>query len=415
MSQINFTQRQLQNLPTPLGKRTLIRDNKVAGLGLMVTPSGHKSYFWFRKIGARPQWKSLGSLADVSVENARGEASKLNVAFQAWKAKGFEGPSPLEKRDEPTFEMAFNDYVEKKLRDRTRAVETAKWILRKYCPWLKSRKLSMIRKQDMRDLHSKVGEENGRHSANRVLQLVKTVFNWSIKEEIWTGGNPASGISFFPEASRTRFLQPSEFPKFRKALDTEGNVDLKDFILLAVYCGARRSNLLAMKWEEIDFSRGLLNIPVSKNGQPLCVPLVKEALDILKERRRNASSGTWVFPSSTSESGHLVEVKRAWGQFRKRAGTPDLRVHDLRRTLGSWEAGLGTSLPIIGASLGHKSLEATQVYAKLNVQPVREAIRGAVTAMIAAGKKKAPRALPMPKATIPQGGQQSSQSPAGPT
>jgi len=63
----------------------------------------------------------------------------------------------------------------------------------------------------------------------------------------------------------------------------------------------------------------------------------------------------------------------------------DLRLHDLRRTLGSWQAATGASLPIIGKSLGHKSLAATQIYARLNLDPVRASINKATDAMLTAG------------------------------
>jgi integrase len=62
-------------------------------------------------------------------------------------------------------------------------------------------------------------------------------------------------------------------------------------------------------------------------------------------------------------------------------------MHDLRRTLGSWQAAAGASLPIIGKSLGHKSLRATQVYARLNLDPVRTSVNQAVSAMVLAANK----------------------------
>jgi integrase len=63
-----------------------------------------------------------------------------------------------------------------------------------------------------------------------------------------------------------------------------------------------------------------------------------------------------------------------------------LRIHDLRRTLGSWQAALGTSLPIIGKSLGHQSLEATQIYSRLELDPVRQSVERAGAALLAAGR-----------------------------
>jgi integrase len=77
-------------------------------------------------------------------------------------------------------------------------------------------------------------------------------------------------------------------------------------------------------------------------------------------------------------------VKSAWGRITKRAGLDDVRPHDLRRTLGSWQAAAGVSLPVIGKSLGHKNQATTAIYARLNLDPVRAAVDTAAAAMLAA-------------------------------
>src|SRR5260370_37908396 len=99
---------------------------------------------------------------------------------------------------------------------------------------------------------------------------------------------------------------------------------------------------------------------MTKNGEPHVAPLTPEATKILADRQRARKSDEWVFPSSTSRSKHLENPKRAWAQFRKRAGIADVHLHDLRRTLGSWQAGAGVSLLTIGKTLGHQSAEGTR-------------------------------------------------------
>jgi integrase len=91
-----------------------------------------------------------------------------------------------------------------------------------------------------------------------------------------------------------------------------------------------------------------------------------------------------VFPGR-GRSGHVMEPKSAWKRILKRAELADLRLHDLRRTLGSWQAATGASLPIIGKSLGHNSLQATKIYAQLDLDPVRAAVTQATDAMLLAG------------------------------
>ncbi len=123
-----------------------------------------------------------------------------------------------------------------------------------------------------------------------------------------------------------------------------------------------------MRWEQVSFERATWRIPDTKNGDPLTVPLVPEAVEILNARGPQATG--WVFPAE-SKVGHMTPPKKRWRALLQRAEIDDLRVHDLRRSLGSWQAITGASLTIIGKSLGHKSVEATKIYAHLDVDPVR--------------------------------------------
>jgi integrase len=121
-------------------------------------------------------------------------------------------------------------------------------------------------------------------------------------------------------------------------------------------------------------------IPDTKNGEPLVVQLPEAAIKILVDRTQN---GPWVFPGS-GKTGHMVSPKKAVSSLFGRAGIQGLRIHDLRRTLGSWQAMTGASLAIIGKSLGHKSVQATQIYARLSADPVRASVERAVGAIIEA-------------------------------
>lgn len=78
----------------------------------------------------------------------------------------------------------------------------------------------------------------------------------------------------------------------------------------------------------------------------------------------------------------MQDPKKAWKRVLDRAGIKDLRLHDIRRTLGSYQAITGASLNIIGKSLGHKTVAATQIYARLNDDPVRDSMQTAVTKML---------------------------------
>lgn len=125
----------------------------------------------------------------------------------------------------------------------------------------------------------------------------------------------------------------------------------------------------------------------TKNGQPQIVPLSDEVIEVLKSRQTLSSNSSYVFPGS-GRFGHLIEPKKGWLRILEQAGIKNLRLHDLRRTLGSWQAKTGASLAIIGKSLNHKSPLATAIYARLDLDPVRASIEKATHAMLeAAGLK----------------------------
>ena len=162
----------------------------------------------------------------------------------------------------------------------------------------------------------------------------------------------------------------------------EHNDKIRDYITFALLTGARKSNVLAMRWDQINLNRREWRIPRTKNETPQIVTLTEEAAFLLQQRKATATND-FVFPG-TGRTGHLTEPKKGWGRILKQAGIADLRIHDLRRTLGSWQARTGASLAIIGKSLNHKSPQATAIYARLDLDPVRASVEKATKAMFEA-------------------------------
>jgi len=266
----------------------------------------------------------------------------------------------------------------------------------------------------MATIHHEIGQHR-KYAADRLRDIVRAMFNFAHKQGLFNGENPGKIDSYHHE-SRTRFLQPQELARLFQALRS-APPDLRDFVNLSLWTGARKSDVLAMRWEQVSLADNRWEIPNPKSRTPYAVALTPETIHILKERRRRAGDGPWVFPSrgkkpaasngsasdepaAKADGGHLVNVKRGWGVLLDNANIRDLRIHDLRRTLGSWQAATGTSLPIIGKSLGHSTPQATQVYARLDLDPVRESVMTATRAMIAAAaKNKTKKRKALPPAT----------------
>lgn len=385
-NKINFTKAALDGLNLPeQGKRAYYYDTKTRGLGISITSAGAKSFIVYRWLHGKPERVTLGRYPDMSIEQARGKAAAVNAAI-------FQGENPADKsradRAEMTLDNLKDEYLSR-CADFNKRPDKPRNNYRLYLAQWGKRKLSSIRPHEVQALHAKIGRENGKVTANIALKLLHVMFNKAINEwRIWKGDNPAHGIKKFPEKSRDRFLQADELPKFLQAVEAEPNDTIRDYILMSLLTGARKANVLAMRWEEISFERCEWRIPDTKNGTPQTVPLMLEAIEILRARLERYGSAYYVFPG-IGRTGHLAEPKKGWDRILKTAGIAELRIHDLRRTLGSWQARTGASLTIIGKSLNHKSPMTTSIYARLDLDPVRASMEKATSAMLAAGVKPA--------------------------
>ena len=377
-------------IPPPAGRRLYYRDTELKGLILQHTGTGTLTFYLYRWVQGKPERMPLGRWPDMTVEEARTQAR-----IKLGQIANNHNPNDDVRayKEEMTFGELFDLYLSGHAKPHKRSWQTDEANYNRYLtPW-KGLKLSAITRPEVAKLHTKIGKENGHYAANRVLALVSSIFNkapnWG-----WTGGNPAKGVVRFKEESRDRFLQPNELKPFFEAVEAYPNPSIRDYILLSLLTGARRSNILAMRWSDVDLINATWRIPLTKNGTPQVVPLVAEAITILKERHTGSTS-EWVFPSDREQTktGHLVEPKKAWAKILQDAKLEDLQLHDLRRSLGSWQAMTGASLSVIGKSLNHKNVSTTAIYARLNIDPVREAMGKAVGTMLELGKGKRGQAV----------------------
>jgi integrase len=374
----NFTKKALDTLVMPeTGKRFYFYDTKVRGLELMITEQGSKSFKVYRKCNGKPVRVTLGKYSEMSIENARNEAQRVITEMINGKNRNEE---KKKIRAEITFGEIFEMFMEKYSKIYKKSWKYDEREVNRFLKHWFKRKVSDISKQEIQLLHEKIRKESGLYQANRLLERIKVIYNKAI-EWGWEGANPTQGIKKFKEKSRDRFLHPDELPRFFESLDMEENEAIREYIYISLFTGARKSNVLAMRREDVHFDRREWLVPETKNGDSLRVHLIGTVIDILKCRAEKYGQKKWVF-EGTGKSGHLVEPKSGWKRILERAGIKDLRIHDLRRTLGSWQAITGANSFMIGQSLGHKSAQSTAVYARLNIDPVRDSVEKATQAIL---------------------------------
>ena len=383
---VNFTVRSIQDSSCSPGKgRIWIYDTKQAGLCLMVTATGKKNFYLYRKVSGRPQRIRLGAFPEIGVEQARNLASRHAGSIA-------KGENPMAAKREARVQgmnlgQLWDWFLESWAKPRKRSWHDDELRYNGHLKAWASRRLSDITLADVSSLHRKVAKATSGATANRVLALLSTMFNKG-RQIGWTQPNPCKGVEKFAETSRERFLSADELPRFMAALDAdETHPDWRDYFKIALLTGARRSNVLSMRWEELDLDAARWNVSAakSKNKAAMPIALSSHVVEILR-RRKNA--GEWVFPSF-GPTGHLTSPDEPWRILCERAKVSGVRIHDLRRTFGSWQAAAGSSLAIIGKTLGHKSVQATAIYARMNLDPVRESVNAVTAAIVAAAGKTA--------------------------
>lgn len=396
-----FSESNLTKAANDTGKRLILFDTKRPGLALRISPTGTKTFCymaWDQKRG-RSVDITIGGFPKMRLKDARDKAVELSGLLS--DGADLRGQVQAD-RQEPTLTDAFERWVKKKSsRGRTSHTSDRLRYNKHIRPIFGTRRVSDITTKQLEHWFLSLPKKSGisTTSANRILVIIRTIYN----QELSSYPNPCNGISLYQEESRDRFLRPAELPVFFTELDSRETPHyLRDFVYLALYTGARKSNLLGMRWADIDFDLGVWTIPASqsKNRATMTLPLIPATLEILERRWRENQGldrpSTFVFPTLIqSKSGHLADIRDSWGALLKRAGIDDFRMHDLRRSLGSWQTITGASTAVVGKSLGHKSQQATAIYSRMHLDPVRQSIERAVEAM----RKIEPKVVPLKSAT----------------
>jgi integrase len=241
--------------------------------------------------------------------------------------------------------------------------------------------------------------KGGEGTASKTTVLLGAILQFAVNRGL-RPDNPARGVKKYRSQHRERFLSIKEIAKlgevlsqaeadFRTAEERAGpgqprksgrkgesdppsgeNPFAVAAIRLLMLTGCRKSEILSLCWDWIDFERAALRLPDSKTGAKV-VALGAPALELLNGLPR-IEENPYVFPSAVG-NGHFVGLQKVWARVRERAGLSDVRLHDLRHSFASVGAAIGDSLYIIGKLLGHKQSVTTQRYAHLADDPLRAA------------------------------------------
>lgn len=369
---MQLTKREVDKLSRNPETTVFYWDDELPGFGLRITTNGIRSYVLRYRLGKVQKWVTVGRHGVLTPDEARKLAGKMLLRIN-------EGEPPRTPVVVPKEIVKVKDlaklFIEKHVDLHTKA-STAK----EYKRMLNKVILPELGESDIFTI-DRAGVEAFQanhaatiYSANRYLAVLSKMFNlaeeWKMRPQ---GSNPCMHIKKFKESRRDRFLTQDEKDNVMDALEKECakggiNATVATAIQLLLLTGARKSEILSLRWDYVHTDSSIIYLPDSKTGRK-SIPISNKSIAKLKTLRKQDPEGEFVFPSY-GKSEHLVELKSAWERICETAGISGVRIHDLRHSFASFMAQGGASLPEIGFILGHKQASTTQRYAHLIAAPI---------------------------------------------
>ncbi|MCH9052088.1 MAG: site-specific integrase [Proteobacteria bacterium] len=379
------------------GKSRDVRwDEEPHGFGVRVYPSGQKAFIVSYRTWGRKRLMTLGAYGTLTLDQARKRARKVLSQVD-------DGRDPLAEKQRKAEGETFEDLAKKYIEDhakgpgypnkppRKKTWKGDETRLERHIPhgW-KGRKVDDIARWEIERLHRQIGAEHP-YEANRLLSLLGKMFRlakvWGFIEP--TADNPVVGIERYKEHKRKRWLKPEELPELAEAIDKEPNIYVRAALWLYMLTGARKSEILEAKWDDVNWARGQLRLPETKAGEEQDLSLSKPAVAILQALPRQERN-PYILPGA-KKGHHLVNIDKPWRRIRTAAGVEDVRLHDLRRTVGSWLSQGGVDLNRIKDALRHSNISTTLIYARLGEDAAKPAMEEHGRRILEAAGKHRPR------------------------
>lgn len=409
--------RVVEAIPTPpKGKETWLWDTELKGFFVRVYSTGRRVYAVKCRAAGRQHIHTIGAHCDaLTADEAREEAKEA-----LRRARKGEDPNAEKKADREALTVA--ELIERYLADgpATKPAKRAStWAIdasnlnRHIRPLLGRKIANRVTKAEaaraIRDIEEgktakdeKSDKPRGRArvtggagTARRTRITVAAMFAWGVEHGLATA-NPFASVKLTAAPVRERFLSKTEAGALLDAiaeLRAEEGISgtFADALRLLLLTGARKTEILGLRWVEVNIPRKQLTLPPERTkaggatGERRII-LSPPALTILAERRaaieaarkkaeedkKEFAESEFVFPAARGD-GHAIGLRRAFAEACKRAKLTGVRIHDLRHSFASFAVADGASLFLIGKLLGHASARTTERYAHLSGDPLQDA------------------------------------------
>lgn len=425
-----LTRKLIENL-VPREADFSVRDTEVVGLGVRVRPSGSKSFILTYRLGGQLRKLTLGRADDgFGLEEARDRAREKLQDVR-------EGVDPqvekVAERNALTVSAMIDHYMKDgpalKPNKKASSWETNRTLFDCHVRPLLGRRLARdLTRLDVAKFQLDVSqgktarnEKTGYRKRSRVtggkrvaalaVVTLGAAYEFAILTDLLKT-NPTKGVERFQTVRRERYLSDREIAAISEALaqferEDERHSVMADSVRLLILTGCRKSEILSLRWDFVDWEIGCLRLPESKTGAKT-VPLADAAVALLRwrwdesrppEPTRGHNSGDvtsetvrspFVLPALKGD-GHFVGLPHLWTKVKARAdkilrikaaeagkdsrdvrSLLNVRLHDLRHSFASFAIADGASLFMVGKVLGHKQARTTEIYAHLSDDPLKQ-------------------------------------------
>ena len=359
----------------------IVWDRELAGFGVRVYPSGRKVYVAQTRAGGAPRRITLGVHGEIDARRARirAEAAIARIKAGGGRAAGAPSVADLAAR-------YMTGHVAANCNAHTAGMYKGS-LDNHILPALGAMPLASVGRAEVAALHYRL---RGRpRAANRALAILRKMFSlaeaWGMAPE---GANPCHGVRKYRERRRERFLSPGEYRRLGAMLaEAEGRASPHALaaLRLLMLTGCRLSEILTLRWDDIDRAAGEFRLRDGKTGARM-VPLTPTAEAVLDGIPRPPGN-PWVI-AGRAPGTRLASLTAEWYRIRARAGLGDVRIHDLRHSYATRALASGESLSMIGRLLGHADIASTLRYAHLAQGAERDSaarVGGSIGADIGAG------------------------------
>ena len=296
---------------------------------------------------------TLGDFRILGIREARNLARKLLIA--GLEAATEARAQKLKHAEAVTFGQLIEQYIREWSQPRKASTYEDSRRCKKFFGHWSDTPVQLVTRSDVQELFDRIGSKSWAE-ANNVRRLLSSMFSFAMRRDL-ISENPVAAVKPNKERVRKRTLSEVEATRLIDAINSFPNIFYRTLFMLYLHLGTRKTELVSIKWSDIDFSGERLALRKTKNKEVNFRPLPPAVLKLFNELPREVG-GEWVFPSIIP-GRHLTNPDRAWVAVRKTAKLEDVTLHDLRRTLATWAAARGEQTRTISELLNHASEQTT--------------------------------------------------------